>query len=707
MNRRKFLNWMGLSWLASTSPIVIGAILARSETKPPFVSQTSSTQPITFYISPLGNDRWSGKLATPNSEQTDGPLATLEAARNRIRELKRQQSGNLNQAIKVLLRTGTYYLTQPLLFTPEDSGTANFPITYAAYPNERPLISAGRRITGWQPETIDGKRLWVAELPEVGQGKWFFRELWANGQRRTRARHPNKGYLKIAAVPDLTEQTSIRQGQNRFKFYPGDIKNWATINQAEVVLMNFWMDSRMPVVRVDENQSLIECTKRSIFRMEPTDKNGTASAIYYIENALEILDSPGEWFLNAKTGKLYYMPLAGEDINNTEIIAPSLTKILSLQGKTDSFVEHLSFENLAFAHSEWYYPNDFKHNWPAPDVGGFHQAAYGIPGAIFCQSTRNCIWKNCQVAHIGNYGIEFSTRAYLNEISNCEFFDLGAGGVKIADGSWSIKVKNSHIYDGGRLFHGAVGILIQEAPENHIFRNHIHDFYYSGISVGWSWGYDERPARDNRIESNHIHHIGIRSDGDGPLLNDKGGIYTLGVQPGTVIIGNIIHDIQAYNYGAWGIYLDEGSSEISIINNLVYRTRDGGFHIHYGRDNVVRNNIFAFGKIAQIRRSSAENNLSFTFQGNIIYWNEGKLLEGKWEDSKFVFDKNLYWRVNGGDIRFADISWDEWHKKGMDKESLIADPLFIAADQGDFRLNPNSPAFKLGFQPISLENRQT
>lgn len=146
------------------------------------------------------------------------------------------------------------------------------------------------------------------------------------------------------------------------------------------------------------------------------------------------------------------------------------------------------------------------------------------------------------------------------------------------------------------------------------------------------------------IEFNYVHHIGVRLDGDGPILSDMGCIYTLGVQPGTVIRFNLFHSVAGLRYSGWGIYLDEGSSNILVENNIVYNTSHGGFHQHYGRENVVRNNIFAFGRDAQIQRSRAEPHLSFTFERNIVYWSGGELLAGTWDDLNFAFDNNLYWR---------------------------------------------------------------
>jgi parallel beta-helix repeat protein len=693
MNRRSFFAWMGLGWL-TTSPVLIGSIITKLQQRLVLANSSHQLTSSIFYVSPSGNDAWTGKQANRNQTQTDGPFATLERARNAIRELKQQQGGVLKQPVTVFIRGGTYFLAQPLLFNFEDSGTQKCRITYTAYENEKPVISGGQRLRGWQQVVINGKQLWMLEIPQVAQGKWFFRQLWVGNQRRTRARYPKKGYLPVAEVPDATPNSAIAPGQTRFKFRQGDLQNWSTINNAEIVVMTRWVESRLPVAALDEKQRIVAFVKPSLHSMEPGNSQSSAASSYYLENALEVLDNPGEWYLDSKSGKLYYMPLPGENINTIEAIVPRLSRLIDLQGSTENrkFIEYLSFKNLTFAHAEWYY-NYY-------DASGFGQAAEGVPGAIYGQGVRYCTWQNCQIANVSNYGIEFANGCANNSLISCEISDLGAGAVKITQGASSIQVINSHLHNGGKIFHSAVGILIMNAGNNLISRNHIHDFYYTGISVGWTWGYQASPTKNNIIELNHIHHIGRLSNGDGPLLNDKGGIYTLGVQPGTVIRGNIIHDIDAYRFGGWGIYLDEGSSHIVVENNLVYRTRDAGFHLHYGKDNSIRNNIFAFGRFAQIRRSMPEGHLSFNFERNIIYWNQGQLLDsqGKWDDANYVLDRNLYWYTGKDNFRFGKLSWQEWQKKGKDKNSLIANPLFIAPNRDDFRLQPNSPALKLGFK---------
>jgi parallel beta-helix repeat protein len=190
-----------------------------------------------------------------------------------------------------------------------------------------------------------------------------------------------------------------------------------------------------------------------------------------------------------------------------------------------------------------------------------------------------------------------------------------------------------------------------------------------------------------------------------------GAVYTLGPQPGTVVRNNRIHDVTSFTYGGWGLYTDEGSSGIVLESNVVYRCKSAGFHQHYGRENVVRNNIFAFNKESQLMRSREETHTSFYCSNNIVLFNSGKLLDGTWKNDRFVLDGNLYWdtRVDGDTARmkFNNVSLEQWRARGHDVRSVFADPLFVNAAANDFRLQSNSPAFQLGFEPIDLAQTTT
>jgi parallel beta-helix repeat protein len=257
-------------------------------------------------------------------------------------------------------------------------------------------------------------------------------------------------------------------------------------------------------------------------------------------------------------------------------------------------------------------------------------------------------------------------------------------------------VSDNHIHDIGLVFPPAVGVWVGQSSRNLIAHNHIHDLYYTAISVGWTWGYGPNQCNGNIIEYNHLHSIGK------DMLSDMGGIYTLGMQPGTILRYNLIHDISSFTYGGWGIYPDEGSTGMVIENNVVYRCKSAGFHQHYGRENIVRNNIFALNRENQLMRTRAEPHLSFAFTGNIVYFDQGRLLGSNWTGEQFKMERNLYFDARSAGIRFAGRSFDEWRASGQDRESIVADPLFVNPANFEFRLRPGSPAAKIGFKPIDL-----
>ena len=644
-----------------------------------------SAETIEFYVSPSGNDGWSGKLKSPNKAKTDGSFATITRARDAIRSLSAKVRKSAR--IQVLIRGGRYQLTEPLVFLPEDSGTKAYPITYQAYRSEIPVISGGREIAGW---TRAENGIWKAQVPGANDGHWIFNQLFVDNTRAQRARLPKSGFYDVDGGVSKDEKS-------QFKYHANDIDPaWASAGDVEIIILYVWSECRMPVVAVDPAAKLVTLAGRSsLFIFSGTPR-------YWVENAPGSLSLPGEWYLDRQNGVVSYLPLPGQDMTQAQVIAPALKQLVLFAGdaKAKAPVGNIQLIGLTFEHTDWELPKTGY-------VDG--QAAYDIPAAIEANDAVSVSIEKCVFKHLGNYAIAFARGCKDNRLIGNEIFDTGAGGVKLGgphppsnshppEETFRQTEKNvisdNHIHDIGIVYPGAVGVWVGQSSGNLIAHNHIHDTNYTGISVGWTWGYGPTNAHSNIIEYNHVHDIGRG------ILSDMGGIYTLGRQPGTIIRNNLFHDITSYGYGGWGIYPDEGSSDILIENNIVYNCKSAGFHQHYGKENMVRNNIFAFGKECQIMLPRPEAHLSFTLEQNIIYWKEGELLEG--DSQKLKLDYNLYFNTPGAPIKFGELSLEEWQAQGQDKHSLIADPLFIAPDKYDFRLKPGSPALKLGFKPIDM-----
>ena len=650
-------------------------------------------EPLVLHVSLDGHDTWSGRLAEPNPERSDGPFATLTRARDELRRVR--TSGQL-ESTHVYLHGGIHFLDAPLIFLPQDSGSAAAPIVYEAYRDEKPVLSGGRRLTGW--EVKEGK--WQVTLPEVQARQWDFVQLFVADERRPRPRLPRKGWFHIEAELPRTTDTPGK-GDNRFQFRAGDLLGtWSNPQDVEILAIHLWSMSRMRVKQIDDTGHAVTFTGST----PSTDgwAKFSSGRRFLVENVREALDEPGQWYLDHASGLLTYLPRQGEDPATVLVIAPRIDQLLVFRGdaSTNAWVHDITFRGIAFAHT----------NWVTPLEGNsLSQAEATISGAISAMGLQHCTFDKCDITLTGGYAMELGDHCRFNRIENCELIDLGAGGIKIgsprspdrATPGESSAARDNVIRDcliegGGRLHPAAVGIWIGHSSGNTIEHNDIVDFYYTGISVGWSWGYEPSSAQNNAIAWNRIARIGQK------ILSDMGGIYTLGNGPGNVLDHNVISDVAAAEYGGWGIYFDEGSSGFVATNNIVYQVTTAGFHQHYGRENIVRNNIFALGRDAQLMRSRDEPHLSFTLERNIIYSAGSPIFAGEWSGNHFRLEHNLYWRSDDSMSLFpGGRTLEAWQKEtGHDLRSIIADPLFIDPKSGDFRLKPGSPAERIDFQPI-------
>ena len=644
---------------------------------------------VTIYVATDGNDAWSGTLPAANAGKTDGPLRTLATARDLIRALRAGRP--LTEPVRVLLRKGVYPLDEPLVLEPQDSGTEACPITYAAYPGEKVIVSGGVEVTGWKKG--EGG-VWTAPLP----GAWDLRQLFVNGERRTLARSPNTGYFTMAGPDGVAKDPrtgkDIVAEKQAFRYKPDDLQGLTNLDGADAVILFHWESGMFPISAVDAENETIVLTGEMKWPF-------WADQRYFIQNARQALDAPGEWYLDRKAGTLYYKPLPGEDMSKATVTAPKLTQLVQMNGEPDAglWVEHVRFEGLAFAYADYALEPEGHCDW---------QAAVTVPAVIQATGARNCSIERCKIAHIGTYAVWLRWGCKDNRVVQTEITDIGAGGVRIGEGGIAgseamdprgNEISSNFIHDIGIVYPGAIGVWIGQSSENVIAHNEICDTCYTAISCGWTWGYGPTNAHDNRIEYNHLHHIGRG------ILSDMGAIYTLGTSPGTTLNHNLIHDVWCYakGYGAGGIYPDEGSSQITIENNVIYHTLSGGFTLHYGKDNTCRNNIFAYGRDQQVVRGRDEEHIAFNFERNIVYYDSGRAWSAGGPHHNWTADNNCYWNTSGEDIEFVgDISLEDWRKLGFDGHSIVEDPQFVDPKNANFRLKPGSPVSKIGFEPIDI-----
>ncbi len=652
------------------------------------------------------------------------PVGNLHEALRLMRR-KRRGAGGCPEAT-IVLREGTHFLSRPLVIEPRDSGTVVMdekwrltesprPLVLRSAPGERAVISGGRRIGRFRPTTVNGVDAWVASIPAVKRGTWSFTQLWVNGKRARRPVLPEDGCYRIArrynrqtGSGGLAHQNRIFRGDDRFGFNEGELWDFHNFRDVDFVALHFWIESRVPLARLDMRRRIAELQYPT--RMILTDDFSDEPAPYYLDNVFEALGKPGQWYLDKPAGRLYYVPREGESIDTAEVIAPVLEQVVDLQGDpwTGQPVRAVEFCDLVFSHN--------AHVSSAEERKRTPQAACNVGGAVRFRHAQMCAIRRCSIEHIGSYGVELTDGCLDCTVEHCRITDMAAGGVKVfhsprdkqpegdrserGDGPWwSSKrccIRDCHIHDGGHYWRQAVGVLIGLCSGIEVVHNHIHDLDYTGISVGWSWGYMDSQTYGNVIEWNHIHDIGRG------VLSDMGAVYFLGPQPGTRFRFNHVHDVSSRGYGGWGVYLDEGSGEILIESNLVHDTKCQPFTMHYGRRCIVQNNIFAFAKQeGMIGLGRGELHVPYTFQRNIVVSDGVPFAQNPHSNLQAahpgVFDNNLYYDVSGKPIRFVGLSLAQWRKLGKDRHSIVADPGFGNTARRDLRLTKATPAQKIGF----------
>jgi hypothetical protein len=573
-----------------------------------------------FYVSPKGNDQNPGTKIKP--------FKTIVKAQEAVRK---KIAAGLTDNIVVIIHGGTYEQVTNLTFDSEDSGTQKYSITYAAAPGEKVVISGGRKITGWKKGQ---GQIWTTELTDVRDNKWYFRQLFVNGKRAIRARVPNIDdkspwwHIKTStAKPGAPDQniTPIIISVDH------PIKAWNNITDVEFIYLNNNDGSRKRVGSVNETDQL--CTLSAPHNWTPKGLPGYYQIGYpladifgvgacYFENALEMLDQPGEWYLDRQTGILSYWPRADEELNNVEVVAPVVQKtLLSVTGTIIKPVINLNFKGIYIEHVDW----------PLPPYG--FAAMFGclqltsdggkppikflwIESAVSYKYARYCNFTDGGIAHVGGIGMSLLNGCSRNGIEGNQIYDLGGGGITAGallnrdtwqwadpvaeDDHQGYRITNNYIHNCGLDYFGSVGITISGTQEALVAHNLIHDISYAGIVITGNEA-PQHIARNNTIEYNHIYHVQT-------VAVDGGGIYCTFPHDGwgAAIRGNLIHDI-AYNpaarreIGGWsapGIYMDGapnglGCKNYLLENNVIYNIHTPLFKLGCKEGEITeRDNIF-------------------------------------------------------------------------------------------------------------------
>lgn len=555
-----------------------------------------------IYVSPQGGDG--------NEGTKDSPLATLNHALRKARELRRLNDPSVRNGIRIIMENGIYRLEEPVVIRPEDSGTADSPTRIIKPAGAVVVLSGGIPLNGWkkiQNELPGVKnrvkvKLWMIDIPKLVNNNLEFRQLWIDGKKAIKARVRNQGEMdRILSwnFPAKTCRIPLPEGY--------DI---ASISGMEMVIQQWWAIANLRIKSVttqgrEAELSFMEPESRVQSEHPwpaPWISAKTGNSPFYLSNAIQFLDEPGEWYADQQEGKLYYWPRQGENMQQAEAIVPYLETLVKMEGTIDRPVSYVFFEGISFQHAGWLRPSHFGH---VPHQAGMYMLdAYKlkVPGTPDKKTLENQAWvgrpaaavevsyahhtgfEGCNFEHHASTGLDYKRGTYNNKVNGNLFRDIGGSGILVgtfSDEATEVhlpynpkdereicseeSITNNLVTDVTNEDWGCVGIGAGFVRGITIANNEISDVSYSGISMGWGWTSTANAMRSNTVRANKIHHYG-------KYLYDVAGIYTLSAQPGSVICDNYIdsiykapypHDREHWFY----LYTDEGSAHFTVRNN--------------------------------------------------------------------------------------------------------------------------------------------
>ena len=552
-----------------------------------------------IWISPKGSDF--------NDGTRQSPKATLTSALRQAREWRRTEDNRIQGGITIYMEGGTYAFHEPVFIRPEDSGTKESPTIIRSVGDEKVIFSGGISITGSKKH---GK-LWVADVPVFNGRPLDFRQLWVNGKKAVRARDV-EDFEKMNRICSVDEKNEILYvpvvSIRRLIDNKGNLK----AKYAEMVLHQMWCVANLRIrsvevqgdsaaIRFHQPESRIQFEHPWPRPMVTTDGHNSA---FYLTNARELQDVPGEWYHDIDARKVYYYPREGEKMQEAEVIVPAVETLVRVEGTLDRPVCHIRFEKITFSYTTWMRPSEKGHvplqagmyltdgyridpkmqrnylNHPLDNQGWLGRPA----AAVRVVAAKQIDFERCRFEHLGSTGLDYEEAVQGGVVRGCLFRDIAGNGLLV--GSFSPAAHETHLpYDPadrrevctqqhinncyfteiGNEDWGCLAIAAGYVGDVNIEHNEISEVPYSGISLGWGWTQTVNCMRNNRVHANLIHHYAKH-------MYDVAGIYTLGSQPKSYVTENCVHSIYKPGYvhdpNHWFyLYTDEGSSFITVRDN--------------------------------------------------------------------------------------------------------------------------------------------
>ena len=552
-----------------------------------------------IWISPKGSDF--------NNGTRQSPKATLTSALRQAREWRRTEDNRIQGGITIYMEGGTYAFHEPVFIRPEDSGTKESPTIIRSVGDEKVILSGGISINGWKKQ---GK-VWVADVPAFNGRPLDFRQLWVNGKKAVRARDV-EDFEKMNRICSVDEKNEILYvpavSIRRLIDNKGNLK----AKYAEMVLHQMWCVANLRIrsvevqgdsaaIRFHQPESRIQFEHPWPRPMVTTDGHNSA---FYLTNARELQDVPGEWYHDIDARKVYYYPREGEKMQEAEVIVPAVETLVRVEGTLDRPVRHIRFEKITFSYTTWMRPSEKGHvplqagmyltdgyridpkmqrnylNHPLDNQGWLGRPA----AAVRVVAARQIDFERCRFEHLGSTGLDYEEAVQGGVVRGCLFHDIAGNGLLV--GSFSPAAHETHLpYDPadrrevctqqqinncyfteiGNEDWGCLAIAAGYVEDINIEHNEISEVPYSGISLGWGWTQTVNCMRNNRVHANLIHHYAKH-------MYDVAGIYTLGSQPKSYVTENCVHSIYKPGYvhdsNHWFyLYTDEGSSFITVRDN--------------------------------------------------------------------------------------------------------------------------------------------